>query len=237
VSSSPIPDCVGQPQAGAAASQGPASGGAAQRRTLDAPHQSAGYNPSNNNQRIDHAHLKRTVSLAMVLSRYGILSELKRVGSQLAGRCPIHDGSDPRQFVVHLASNNWFCFGDCNRGGSMLDFVALKERVSIARAARLVAEWFAIAPRPQVSISHRKPRSTRMTTRPSHRAYVVEDRDPTAGEDQSGFWTKVGSAWPHKDGKGLNVQLAPGIAVSGRLVLREYSEEQEKDDKTKRGKK
>ena len=82
----------------------------------------------------------------MVLSRYGIFNQLKRSGSQLAGCCPVHDGSDPRQFVVHLASNSWFCFGHCNRGGSMLDLVAQKERISIPAAARLLAQWFAINP-------------------------------------------------------------------------------------------
>jgi hypothetical protein len=40
--------------------------------------------------------------------------------------------------------------------------------------------------------------------------------------------------WPHKDGKGLNIQLVPGIAVSGRLVLREYTDEDVKIDEGKR---
>ena len=58
---------------------------------------------------------------------------------------------------------------------------------------------------------------------PSHKCFVVEDRGE--GEDKDAFWTRCGSAWPHKDGKGLNVQIASGLAVSGRLVLREYTEE------------
>ena len=70
-------------------------------------------------------------------------------------------------------------------------------------------------------------------TRPSHRAYVIEDAEGDQTE-QKGFWTKIGSAWPHKDGKGLNVQLVPGIAVSGRLVLREYTDEDVKIEEGKR---
>lgn len=67
-----------------------------------------------------------------------------------------------------------------------------------------------------------------MSNRPSHRAYIVEDRQAQPGEDQQqGFWHRVGSAWPHADGKGLQIQLVPGIAVSGRLVLREYTAEDE----------
>jgi len=58
----------------------------------------------------------------------------------------------------------------------------------------------------------------------------VEDRDGDQNE-QSGFWTKIGSGWPHKDGKDLNIQIIPGLAVSGRLVLREYTAEDEEADK------
>ena len=72
-----------------------------------------------------------------------------------------------------------------------------------------------------------------MNGRPSHRAYVVEDRKDDQSE-QPGFWTRIGSAWPHKDGKGLNLQIIPGIAVSGRLVLREYTDEDAKADEGKR---
>ena len=51
-----------------------------------------------------------------------------------------------------------------------------------------------------------------MNGRPSHRAYTVEDR---AGDqsDQPGFWTRIGSAWPHKDGKGLNIVMNSHPAV------------------------
>ena len=57
---------------------------------------------------------------------------------------------------------------------------------------------------------------------PSHLAYHVRNR-----EGGDGFWTLIGSAWPHADGKGLNIQIVPNIAVSGRIVLREYTAEDE----------
>ena len=78
---------------------------------------------------IDFAHLKRNVSLASVLARYGVpLDNLKRAGSQLRGACPIHNGSNREQFVVNLDSNTWHCFGDCDRGGGVLEFVAAREQ-------------------------------------------------------------------------------------------------------------
>jgi len=212
---------AGRTRPGAATGQGRASSTAPKAQTLDAAHVSAGYNGEKNEPPVDIAHLKRVVTLAMVLSRYGILNQLKRSGSQLAGCCPIHDGSDPRQFVVHLTSNNWFCFGDCDRGGSMLDLVALKERISIPAAAQRVTQWFGIT---SWSSSNRQQRRTPMSSKPSHRVYVVDDKaGAEAGEEQSGFWTRIGSAWPHKDGRGLNVVLS-ALPVGNRMVLREYTE-------------
>ena len=71
-----------------------------------------------------------------------------------------------------------------------------------------------------------------MSGKPSHKAYVVEDRDVPEGEDNDAFWTRVGSAWPHKDGKGLNVVLS-ALPIGGRLVLREYTEKDQKADEEK----
>jgi hypothetical protein len=33
------------------------------------------------------------------------------------------------------------------------------------------------------------------------------------------FWTKIGAAWPHQDGKGFNIQLSC-MPMNGRLVVR-----------------
>ena len=74
-----------------------------------------------------------------------------------------------------------------------------------------------------------------MSGKPSHKVYVVEDRE-TEGEENDAFWTRVGSAWPHKDGKGLNVVLS-ALPVGGRLVLREYTPADEKVDEEKAAKK
>lgn len=56
---------------------------------------------------------------------------------------------------------------------------------------------------------------------PTHIAYHVRDR-----ENGKGFFTRIGAAWQHKDGKGFNVQLevAP---LDGRISLRVASEKKE----------
>lgn len=53
---------------------------------------------------------------------------------------------------------------------------------------------------------------------PSHIAYQVRDR-----EGQKGIWTRIGSAWPHGDGKGFNIQLE-SVPLDGRITLRVASE-------------
>lgn len=49
---------------------------------------------------------------------------------------------------------------------------------------------------------------------PSHIAYQVRDR-----EGKKGIWTRVGSVWPHADGKGFNIQL-DAVPLDGRITLR-----------------
>ena len=60
---------------------------------------------------------------------------------------------------------------------------------------------------------------------PTHRAYSVIRR-----EGQDDFWLNLGLAFPHKDGKGLNVILQ-AFPLDGKIVLREPSDdEQDKPD-------
>jgi hypothetical protein len=54
---------------------------------------------------------------------------------------------------------------------------------------------------------------------PSHYVYQVRDR----GEGQKGIWTRIGAAWPQRDGKGFNVQL-DAVPLDGRITLRVPSE-------------
>jgi hypothetical protein len=49
---------------------------------------------------------------------------------------------------------------------------------------------------------------------------VVENYEDGAGAEKTN-WTRVGVAFPHKDGNGLNVELR-AIPVSGKLVIRRH---------------
>jgi hypothetical protein len=61
--------------------------------------------------------------------------------------------------------------------------------------------------------------TTAMANTPTFIAYHV--KDTTVGEhgEKRGVWTRVGAAWPNKDGKGFNVVLDV-VPLDGRLILR-----------------
>ena len=71
-------------------------------------------------------------------------------------------------------------------------------------------------------MSDTNPETKTASKAPSHVAYHVRDR----GEGQKGYWTRIGSAWAHNDGKGFNIQLevAP---LDGRISLRIASEKKD----------
>ncbi len=64
-----------------------------------------------------------------------------------------------------------------------------------------------------------KPESTSKT--PSHVAYQVRDRD-----GGKGYWTRIGSVWPHADGNGFNVQIEV-VPLDGRITLRVATEKKD----------
>lgn len=49
---------------------------------------------------------------------------------------------------------------------------------------------------------------------PTHIAYQVR-----AIEGRKGFWTRIGSAWAHKDGKGFSIQIE-STPLDGKITLR-----------------
>ena len=52
--------------------------------------------------------------------------------------------------------------------------------------------------------------------KPTLIAYSIRER----GEGQKAIWTRIGAAWPHGNGNGLNIQLE-ALPLDGRIVLTE----------------
>lgn len=57
------------------------------------------------------------------------------------------------------------------------------------------------------------PTSKLPKSKPSHVLYSVQ------GTDEKSHWTRVGVAWPHKDGNGFSLTL-DCIPLSGRIQMR-----------------
>lgn len=95
-----------------------------------------------NTKFIGFDRLKAAVAIEQVLARYGLLEKLRRSGDTLSGPCPLHGGKNPTTFRVNVARNCWICFGKCQTGGSIVDFVSRMERVGIREAGLLLQEWF-----------------------------------------------------------------------------------------------
>lgn len=56
--------------------------------------------------------------------------------------------------------------------------------------------------------------------------YTVKDRGP----DKDPYWNRVGAAWRHRDGKGLDLHL-DATPVDGRITLREQRREEFQEDR------
>jgi hypothetical protein len=52
---------------------------------------------------------------------------------------------------------------------------------------------------------------------PTHIAYQVREGN------QKGYWTRIGAAWAHKDGKGFSIQFEC-LPLDGKITLRVASE-------------
>lgn len=79
--------------------------------------------------------LKATVSVERLVEARGV--ELKRHGADLIGRCPFHDDKTP-SLVITPAKNLWHCLGECQAGGTAIDWVMKTEGVSFRHAVELL---------------------------------------------------------------------------------------------------
>ena len=94
---------------------------------------------------VDFKDIKARVSIVQILERYGVLASLTKSGNgdRLSGACPIHGGTNKTHFRVSVAKHCWNCFGKCQGGGNVIDFVAKKEGIAFRDAALLIQKWFA----------------------------------------------------------------------------------------------
>jgi DNA primase len=93
---------------------------------------------------VDFRDIRSRITIEQVLQHYNLLATFKRIGHLLIGPCPIHKGTNNKQFHVDLEKNVWTCFSECKHDGNALDFIAKMEGVPIHTAALKACEWFVI---------------------------------------------------------------------------------------------
>ena len=79
--------------------------------------------------------MKAEISLEVLAERSEV--KLKRVGADLHGCCPFHDDREP-SLVITPSKNLWHCLGECQTGGSVIDWVMRAEGVSYRHALELL---------------------------------------------------------------------------------------------------
>lgn len=75
-------------------------------------------------------------SIEYIKSRYDLVdyigqyTRLRKTGNKFMGMCPLHADKRTASFVIY-PNNTWHCFGACNSGGSIIDFVMKYENLDL----------------------------------------------------------------------------------------------------------
>jgi DNA primase len=149
---------------------------------------------------LDLARVKAEASFEQILARFGVKTVGR--GKQRKALCPFHPDSKP-SCSIHLERNVFHCFG-CGAKGSVLDFVARIENVSIADAAARVGEICGLrneAPPPQ---TYRAVTDGRQSSRV---------RDPASPLRPLPFRLKLDPAHPYLSARGINPELAEQLGL------------------------
>ncbi|HJS28887.1 MAG TPA: DNA primase, partial [Anaerolineales bacterium] len=66
--------------------------------------------------------------------------QLRKAGKNYTGFCPFHPNTRTPAFVVFPDTQNWHCFGQCNEGGDIFNFVMKKDGLDFPGALRYLAD-------------------------------------------------------------------------------------------------
>jgi hypothetical protein len=100
----------------------------------------------------------KEVTFDVVLSELGLLDQLKVVGDEIRGKCPLCGGE--RCFSANPVKGKYNCFR-CKKGGDVIDFVRLYRKVEPKQAA----EWLvSLLPSVQDVPEHQAEDETEITT-------------------------------------------------------------------------
>jgi DNA primase len=66
--------------------------------------------------------------------------QLRRSGKNYTGFCPFHENTRTPAFVVFPDTGTWRCFGQCNEGGDIFQYVMKREGWDFSEALQMLAE-------------------------------------------------------------------------------------------------
>jgi DNA primase len=178
---------------------------------------------------VDFKAVKLAVTMRMVLDHYAI-DWLRKKGSELYGRCPIHKGTSEDSFNVNSDKNCFQCFaGSCGKRGNVLDFVAAMEKCSVRDAALKLADWFSIGSAAMGS----EARSDRQTAAQlARKKEAIGERGEPNKPLKFGALQNVDHAHPYLAERGISRETAELFGVgffsgrgimSGRIVIPIYN--------------
>jgi len=84
---------------------------------------------------LDREEIERVRDAHPIEEVAGRYVHLRRSGRRYLGLCPFHEDHDP-SLVIFPESGRWWCFGACNAGGDVFDFVMQAEGISFPEAVR-----------------------------------------------------------------------------------------------------
>ena len=186
---------------------------------------------------VDFKEIKARVSIVQILERYGVLGSLAKsgTGDRLSGVCPIHGGTNKTHFRVSVSKNCWNCFGGCQAGGNIIDFVARKEDIEFRDAALLIEEWFPGAAEKRAG-REKQPRfdtsKAAVAEAPQSRVTAPEEEAPAPEEDDGEpnkplafALTKLESDHPYFAERGLTAETIAtfGLGFCNKGLLRGYA--------------
>ncbi|HTR35819.1 MAG TPA: toprim domain-containing protein [Bryobacteraceae bacterium] len=174
--------------------------------------------------------IKKTVSLQMVLERYGI--PLRKVGpGTLRGKCPLpmhRSETSKESFTATLTKGTggaWACQSQsCIKargrvGGNVLDFVAAMEQCSVRDAAIKLQMWFLVpmAGNGMAAVSKEPPAATSAGKEPEHDLVSKKENDG-GGESESNkplsfTLQNIDHTHPYLRDRGLTEETAKTFAV------------------------
>jgi DNA primase len=101
-----------------------------------------------------------------------IISEsvkLRRSGKNYTGFCPFHANTRTPAFVVFPDSGSWRCFGECNEGGDIFQYVMKKEGVDFKEALKMLAD------RAGIQLEPLTPQKKEQSEREDHLRKLLEE--------------------------------------------------------------